>query len=162
MKNIVINYMIDRRSKMQELIWHLSPFPVSCAPISESLLAPATGQSSVKEVCEHIGVFFIRVATCFTFPLLHRCRVSRRIASNRVSWLANLDNLQPVQVDECMGEGAGGGGRRWRAGLKLAIQRDTDSQGKVSRSIVPALVSFINVIPVYEMRGALVFTWFPF
>lgn len=151
--NIVINYIANHRSKMQKSEWQLPPFPFSCASISESLLASATGQSPVKEVCEHIAAFFVRAATCFTFPFSRRCRASRRVSS-----LANLDNRHRLTIARGKAEREDGGSARdWSRRFN-----GTDSQGKVSRSIVPALVSFINVIPVYEMRGALVFTWFPF
>lgn len=88
--------------------------------------------------------------------------VERRVASrgiaSRGSRIWTTGNRYRLTNARVKGREEGGGGARdwsWRF-------NGTDSQGKVSRSIVPALVSFINVIPVYEMRGALVFTWFPF
>ena len=130
--------------------WQPAPFPFLRA--NNPKLCTASGQSPVKEVCEHIAAFFIRAATCFTSLLSHRCRsvapyrvafrlVSSRRSRNPNEWYRLTDTGKGTEV-------RGVWSRRFR----------TDSQGKVSRSIVPALVSFINVIPVYErgrgcMRG---------
>lgn len=127
--------------KFRMAYWQVAPFSF----LHINKLCTASGQSPVKEVCEHIAAFFIRAATCFTSPLSRRCRsvAPRFVSSRRFASLASLDEWHRLTDTGRTPGVRGGWSRRFR----------TDSQGKVSWSIVPALVSFINVIPVYEMRG---------
>jgi len=120
--------------------WQLAPFPFLHA--NNLKLCAVLGQSPVKEVCERIAAFFILAATCFTSLLSRRCR---SVASGRVS-----SRLVSTRI---WTNGTGWRGKRQGyAGIE-AGDSGRIAKAKFPGSIVPALVSFINVIPVYEMRG---------
>lgn len=155
--NIVINYIANHRSKMQKcrngnfrrFRFRARRYPKVCWH---------------RQQVNHLSKKYASISQPFSSALRHASRfrfrvdAGRRVASRRVSSLANLDNRHRLTIARGKAEREDGGSvRDWSRRFN-----GTDSQGKVSRSIVPALVSFINVIPVYEMRGALVFTWFPF
>lgn len=95
----------------------------------------------------HLSKKYANISQLFSSALLHVSAFAsmskRRAAFHLVASLANLDEWYRLTDTGRTPGVRGDWSRRFR----------TDSQGKVSWSIVPALVSFINVIPVYEMRG---------
>jgi len=141
---------------MRKLRWHIGNLRHFrfCVPIIRNFALRRVNHLSKKyanisqlfsSVLRHASHLCFRIDVEASRRIASRFVSSRRVASRRSrnpnEWYRLTDTGKGTEV-------RGVWSRRFR----------TDSQGKVSRSIVPALVSFINVIPVYErgrgcMRG---------
>lgn len=131
---------------MRKLRWHIGNLRHFrfCVPIIRNF--------ALRRV-NHLSKKYANVSQLFSSVLRHASHLCFRIdveASRRVSFrlVSSRRSRNPNEWYRLTDTGEGIGVRGvWSRRFR------TDSQGKVSRSIVPALVSFINVIPVYEMRG---------
>lgn len=137
--------IIVDQSKIRKSEWHIGNLR------RFRFYTPIIWNFALRRV-NHLSKKYANISQLFSSALRHASRLrsrvdveaSRRVSSRRVT--SRRSRIWTAQVDGYR-ENAPGVRGDWSRRFR------TDSQGKVSWSIVPALVSFINVIPVYEMRG---------